>query len=139
MLPALYDKELPSIWKDFDHFFNTPLVRSNGHSMTNLVPVDVIENDDGYKVVVDVPGVGKENMDLSFDKDRLTIRINQSEDRESEEGKYIMKQRKETHFSRTLILNGADPETINASLDSGVLTVTMNKREEAVPKRIEIL
>jgi len=96
MLPTIYNDSFPSIWKDFDRLFDMNLTKTNGH--TYMVPIDLIETDKEYKLIMDLPGINKEDVDLSFEKDRLTISLKQDRERNEENGNYVMKQRKRMGF-----------------------------------------
>jgi len=98
--------------------------------------VDIIEAKDGYTLYADMPGIGKENLDISIENMELTISGKTAEEhtekpsyREFELGSY----------KRKFLLNQEiDSEKISAVLDRGVLTLVLPKREAAKPRQIEI-
>ena len=112
----------------------TPLTTSN-----TLVPLDVIEEDSGYKVVADVPGVSKESIDINFKGFNLAIKVTKPKDEEGNKQKYLCKERKTIEWARTLTFGkDVDPDSISASLREGVLTITVNKLPIKEVKRITI-
>ena len=54
-------------------------------------------------------------------------------------GDYLLKERRYTRFQRSFTLPPTvDEQTVNAKLNDGVLTITLNKREETKPRRIQV-
>jgi HSP20 family protein len=100
-------------------------------------PTSIWEADDKFHVEMDVPGVSRENVGLTFEKGVLTI----SAERKAAEGEisYLHNERAFGQLSRTLRLpETLDPETIQAELNAGVLHVTIDKLPVAQPKKIEV-
>jgi HSP20 family protein len=99
---------------------------------------DIHETDDALIVVMEVPGVERNDIavDLKNDVLRIDARINP--------GKYQGLQPLYTeynvgHFARSFSLsNKIDQQQISAQLEEGVLTLTLRKTREAAPRRIEI-
>jgi HSP20 family protein len=102
---------------------------------TSVPPVDIFEDKDGYKLIADMPGVSKENLDISIDNRELTISGSTSdEQKEAEYSEFIL-----GNYKRKFVLNEEiDSTGINASMDNGVLTLILPKRESVKPRKIEI-
>jgi HSP20 family protein len=121
------------IWDDPDlpDFF-----ASRGRAMA----VDFSENDSGFTVKADLPGVRKEDVEITLKERVLTIKG--SKKSETEEGKGTRYFRRETwagSFERSVVLpETADDSTVKAEMKDGVLTVSLKKREEAKPRTIDI-
>ena len=97
------------------------------------------ETDKAYVLKADLPGVELENLEISVNGGRLVV----SGKREAEEGEdgetYFACERCYGTFSRTFTLpETADGEHIEAGLKSGVLTLTVPKKPEVLPKQIEV-
>ncbi len=99
---------------------------------------DIIHKDDSYYIVMDLPGVPKENLNISVDNDVLTVEANT--DYPSFEGKNILRSEfGNVKYVRQFTLSDAvDREKISANLKNGVLTLTLPKAEKLQPKKIEI-
>jgi HSP20 family protein len=102
--------------------------------------VDVIETRDAFLVNVDVPGVSKKDLNVTLTGTVLSVQGEKKEEEQGDRGRKFF--RKETWaggFRRTLDLpETADPEKVSADLKDGVLTVTVQKREEVKPRLISV-
>jgi HSP20 family protein len=98
-------------------------------------PVDIFEDKDGYKLIADMPGVTKENLDISVDNSELTIFGTVSDNqKDAEYSEFTL-----GSYKRKFVLNEEiDSTGINASMENGVLTLTLPKRESVKPRKIEI-
>jgi len=96
------------------------------------------EYDDSVKIVMDVPGVSKENMDIQYNRGELTITgRKEAWDREKMRPYYV--ERFEGNYKRVFSIDDTlDPENISAKLSRGVLELTIPKIEAVKPKKIEI-
>ncbi len=129
---------LPDVDSLFDHFFGPGAVRSSGPS-TWGTPATVWEAEDKLHVELDVPGVQRNAVELTFDKGRLSIQVDRPAPEADEDRKVWHNERAFGRVTRTLSLpETVDPDTIEADLTDGVLHVTITKRPEAQPKRIEV-
>lgn len=97
---------------------------------------DVIETADGVLLRLDMPGVAGKNIDLTTDKDMLTI-VGKAEPEQAGDAVY-----RETYvgdYKRQLSLTAdLDPANITATMHHGVLTVQIGKAEKAKPRKIKI-
>lgn len=101
--------------------------------------LDVVENDEAYLVKASLPGVTPENIDITYDKNLLTIRGEIKDEVEQEKGQYHLRERRFGTFTRTINLPSAvKAEAIHADYKDGVLTLQLPKMEEVKPKRIQI-
>jgi len=97
---------------------------------------DIIETADAVVLKLDMPGVSKQNVDLTIDKDMLTI-VGKARPEESWEAVY-----RETHvgdYERQFTLTAdVDSSRITATMAHGVLTVRIPKAEQVKPRKINI-
>lgn len=104
--------------------------------------IDVEDTEGAYIVTADFPGAAKDDIDISLEDDVLTISYEKSEDKEEKDEKgFVVKERHSTvKASRSIALPGADEGTSKASMDNGVLTITIGKvvEEEPVKSKISI-
>lgn len=100
--------------------------------------LDVYQNADHVVAVVELPGMRKEEIEISLHDGILTI----AGERESSSGETDQAERTERFvgkFRRTITLpTQVDAGKVSASYKDGVLTVTLPKAEEAKPKKIEV-
>src|SRR5699024_4737583 len=89
--------------------------------------VDERETVNEYVVEAELPGVKKDEVDISLNEGRLTISVKREENVEEREDEYIHQERKVGSMQRSLFLENAKPETGSAKLTDGVLRITVPK------------
>jgi HSP20 family protein len=101
--------------------------------------VDVVETEDEYVVVADLPGVDKRDLEVSVTGSLLSIKGEKKAERDSEKRKVFRKETWKGAFGRTIDLPAqVDSGKISASLRDGVLEVRIAKREEARTRMIAV-
>jgi HSP20 family protein len=113
-------------------------VRNGGYRLASPA-LDVVENENNFVVKAEMPGFAPEQVDISIEGTTLTLRGNVKDEAEKDEGQYHIRERRQNSFVRTLSL----PVTVNtekatAEFENGILTLTLPKKEEVLPKRIAI-
>ena len=113
----------------FDNFFNHAMWPAD--SSYNMPKVDIEDTGDSYVMTADMPGVAKEDINLTYDNDVLTISASHVESKEEkdEQKNYIRKERTSSSFCRQFPVSGIQKEGITASCKDGVLTITLPKEE----------
>lgn len=102
-----------------------------GSGLGTNVPVDIEEEDGKYKITADLPGVQKEDIDLTADKDEISITAESTAEVQEENEKYFRKERTQRAFQRKVTWpTQIVPETISAEYKDGVLSITAEKDEE---------
>lgn len=128
----------------FDEFFNRPWPRLRDlpalETLDAATPrVDVIDRDDTVVVRAELPGIGKDDIDLSVSGNTLTLKGSTREEEEQEDGDYHRKEIVRRYVSRTVTLpcevNG---DAANARLKDGMLEVTLPKVEQAGRRKITV-
>ena len=95
--------------------------------------------DDQIVLTVDLPGVVQEDLNVTIEKDTVTLKGKRSEETLGESDQYGIRERADGEFSRTLRLPYAvDATRVEAKLQNGVLRLTLPKPEQAKPKTINI-
>lgn len=131
--------------RDFDHllgrlFNGSPTAQEGGR----LAPygVDVREDKDHLYVEAELPGFKKDDVEITLENQTLTIAAERREEAkqgEEKQGELLLHERRYRRFLRSFTLPPTvDEQTVNAKLAEGVLTVTLNKREETKPRRIAV-
>ncbi len=101
--------------------------------------IDIRETDDAYIVEADVPGMKKEDVHIDVNDDVLTIKGERKSEHEEKRKDYHRIERRYGSFRRTVTVPGGFKyDAVKAKFKDGVLQVTLPKREDAKPRRIEV-
>ena len=101
--------------------------------------IDIQDNDTEYTIEAELPGVKKEDVEITLNDGRLNLSVKKEEVSENKSKKYIHRERKYAQMSRSILLADADDEGIKAKLEEGVLTIQVPKKQhEDTSKRIMI-
>ena len=123
----------------FDSFFGNGNGSDEAAAATWTPRVDLAETEDGYLIHLDVPGMSKEDLDINFHENALTVRGERKAEEASEQRNYVRVERAYGSFYRSFTLPKAiKHEGIEANYQDGVLTVRVPKAEESKPRRIEV-
>lgn len=100
--------------------------------------LDLYQNNDNVVAVVELPGMRKEDIDISLHDGMLTIAGERQSS--SSEGENTERTERFTgKFRRSITLpTRVDADKVSASYKDGILTVTLPKAEEAKPKKVEV-
>jgi HSP20 family protein len=100
------------------------------------MPIDVREEDDGFIVEADVPGLTPEDLEIVATPERLVLKGSR---KATGDNGTLRRERTEYSFERVLALpRGIDTSAIEAKLDAGVLTVRLPKRAEDRPRTVAV-
>jgi HSP20 family protein len=100
---------------------------------------DLIEMEDNYRLHLDVPGLSKEDLNINYKDNQLTISGERTSDRTDENEEYVRVERSFGQFYRSFTLpRTVDTEDITATYDNGVLTISVPKTEKEKTRQIEI-
>ena len=109
-----------------------------GRNMVNSskMKTDVIENDDEFEVKVELPGFKKEDIEINYENDTLTIHAihDLNKEQKDEDGKLIRSERTSSDVSRSFYLPDADTDKIGAKYDGGILDIMVPKSAEKESK-----
>jgi HSP20 family protein len=117
------------------------ILHNQGTVSAFIPPADLLIDDDGVTVYMDVPGLRAENLEIELENDTLTIRGERPFPYPHEDGGGPVRriERGFGRFERTLrVPAGLNPESVQADLHDGVLTLRIPKPETLRPRRIEI-
>jgi HSP20 family protein len=134
---------------DFDSFFDDFLSRRwprvfdwnlpSTVSLEKSFPkVDIIDHENELEVQAALPGVKREDLDVTINNQTITIRTSTKEEKK-EEGKYFRREITRGEYQRTLSLpDNVDSDNAKASFKDGILKVTIPKTTKGKRKSIEI-
>jgi HSP20 family protein len=112
---------------------------AENRSRTAFVPAfEVKETSDQFVVKADLPGVKEEDVDVSLHNGVLSITGHRAAEERQENDSFYLYERQFGSFSRSFSLpDTADADRIEAKLDNGILTLTIGKKVEAKPRKIQ--
>ena len=132
----------------FDEFLPGAWMRRRGwpswaefmHPIEGVMPrVDVIDRDDEVVVRAELPGVEKDDLEVSLDEETLTIKGKTAHETREEKGAYFRTEIARGEFSRTLTLpTSVDPDSCKTAFKDGVLELMLKKMEGSKRRRIPI-
>jgi len=101
--------------------------------------LDVYDSKDAFEVTCELPGMKKEDIDISVNEGILTISGERKQELEQQEGQTFRSERYFGKFQRSVTLPAAvNAEKVTASYKDGVLRVALPKAEEAKARHIEV-
>lgn len=103
---------------------------------SSKMKTDVIENDDEFEVKAELPGFKKEDININYENDTLTIHAihDLNKEQKDEDGKLIRSERTSSDVSRSFYLPDADTDKIGAKYDGGILDIMVPKSAEKESK-----
>ena len=129
-------------FKDLDYPFNDLFKSFEKSIYPKSMTTDIIEDENNYKLVMDIPGVKKEDVKIELENGYLKISISTSSSSEEkdQDGKCIRKERYSGHSSRSFYVGDKiKHEDIKAKIENGTLILSFPKvKEETQKKFIEI-
>lgn len=141
---------LPSIWprrtlntrrwpSNVEDLFGSFLADWPSESSAPAFPVDVEETERQYVVHANMPGVRKEDLDIAFEDNVLSITAKFGGEHEEKGKNFLHRERWSGKTTRSVTLPAAaDTDSVDAKLREGVLTVLVNKKPEKQQKKINV-
>lgn len=111
-----------------------------GENLRQWFPVtDVSETPEHLILRLEVPGLNRDQIKISVENNVLTVRGEKEQETTSENENFYRTERSYGTFERSFSLPAhVDTDKVQATIDNGVLTVRLPRREEARPRQIEI-
>ena len=130
----MYDpfEEIRRLHRELDRFVSDVFGRLGTVESINIrePPTDLIDEGDHFILVVELPGVSKEDIDLRVDRDSVTIRAERKHETERKGRNYYVKERGYSTFYRTIPLpEPVIPNETKATFKNGVLEVILKKEK----------
>ena len=141
-------RDLLDIEREFNRMLNSFGIRvrsdeeeadSNYESAEWMPLTDIYEDGDHFKLKLDIPGVDKNDVKISYSNGQLTITGERKQEKESGNLKYHRVERTFGKFYRSFTLpQKIEEDKIDAEFKNGQLVINIPKSEEAKPKQIDI-
>jgi HSP20 family protein len=131
-------REMHRLRREMDQLFNPewwPAARRTGA----FPPVNMWSNEQGVVLTAELPGIDPAELDVSVEKDSLTLCGKRAGQPAQEDDQFVRRERWFEPFSRTIDLPfEVDPDRCEASYEKGVLTLKLQRAPEHQPKKLTI-
>lgn len=122
----------------FDPFADFDWMSRSGSRRRDFMAADVYSEGDRYFLEIDVPGVNEDALDITVEKKTLTVTVDRPYEG-TDERTSLMRGRSFGSFTRRFYLGeGLDADSIEATLEQGVLTLSIPVVEAAKARKIEV-
>jgi len=119
-----------------DEFFNDAV---NARRDSFVPSIDVSESENQFMITAELPGMKKEDINISLENGRLSISGERSFENEEKGKTYHRVETQYGSFNRSFQLpDNVSEESITATYEDGLLNITIDKSEDKVKKQIEI-
>lgn len=122
----------------FKGFFLTPMPLNQ--MTTSQFPLDVSEDDKSYKVRAEIPGVNKEDIQISVNGDQVTISAETKKEKEEKKGNQVVL--KECYYGKQYrsftLPQTVDDSKTTAKYENGVLNLVLPKKGNGNTKKITV-
>lgn len=135
-------EQLDSLRREIDHLFGSSLdgLARTDESFTGWAPtLDLMENNENLVAQIELPGVAKEDIEVSVHDGVLSVAGERRHEAKDESEGFCRQERYYGRFHRTVMLpKPVKFDAATASYANGILTVTLPKTEEARPRQITV-
>jgi HSP20 family protein len=135
-------RDLRGLQDEMNRLFSSTFTRGGDDEMMRGAwnpSVDIFENKNEIVLEAELPGMKPEDVEISIENNVLTIRGERKFEKKDEGDNFHRVERSYGSFTRSFTLPPTvSSENCNALFENGVLRLTLAKREEAKPRRIEI-
>lgn len=131
LMPSVYGRDF---FDDLMDGFGFPDVNKKlyGRHAKNMMKTDIRETDEGYEVIMDLPGFKKDEIEVQLENGYLTVSAAKGLDKDEadKKGKYICRERYAGEMSRSFYVGEDILDTdIHARFENGILTLDVPKKE----------
>ncbi len=131
---GVFDRVFDNFWGDSDF-----VADAEAGGRTWLPAVDIYENDEAFVATADLPGLKKDDIDVSIEDNVLTVSGERKFEKSDDEGTFRRVERSYGTFRRSFALpRGVDSAKVEARFEDGVLTLTLPKSELAKSRKISV-
>lgn len=132
----LFDEINKSLSEMFDSG-RFPAPSSFGNKFINTFRTDIIEKENEYYVEAELPGFTKNDIQIEFEDNRLTIRAKRDAlaEEKDELNQFIRRERRYGEFVRQFYVDNVNEDGISAKLENGILKLHLPKKVPGKPKR----
>ncbi|MFL6468401.1 MAG: Hsp20/alpha crystallin family protein [Pyrinomonadaceae bacterium] len=135
-------REMRSLQDEVNRLFSSSFNRGGNNEIMRGAwspSVDILENKDNIVLEAELPGMSPDDVHISVENNVLTIQGERKFEKKEDEDNFHRLERSYGSFTRSFTLPPTvSSDNVNAEFENGILRLTLAKREEAKPRRIEI-
>ena len=144
LMPSIFGENLfDDFFGDFPFYYDDRAMKDTekklyGRRASHIMKTDIKEHDNCYDLMIDLPGVKKEDIKAELNDGYLTVSAesNTSKDEKDDNGKYICRERYSGSYSRSFYVGDTVTEQdISAKFENGTLKLTVPKKESLPEKQ----
>ena len=144
MYIAKYDpfRDIRSLQDEVNRLFSNSVASNRDEAMSGawLPKVDIFENKENLVLEAELPGMTRDDFELSFENNTLTLKGERKFEKKDESDNYHRVERAYGSFTRSFTLpNTVTVDGVKAEFNNGILHVALPKREETKARKIEVL
>ena len=137
LMPSIFGENLfDDFFNDFPFYYDDKAMKDTekklyGKRASHVMKTDIKEMDNGYQLVVDLPGFTKDEIKASLENGYLTISAEKGLDKDEEDkkGRVLRQERYAGACSRSFYVGNVKPEDVKAKYEDGVLSVIVPKED----------
>ena len=130
---------MDGFWRDFDRLVSNVFATDWTDTGAWIPPAEVEETGEHIRYVFEVPGIRPEDLNVTVERNVLTISGEKRAERSEENATYHLAERRYGRFTRSFQLpSRVDPDAVTARYENGLLTITLPKVPAARPRQIRI-
>ena len=120
-------------------FYDSPVSAWNTNVDFRRLAMDVIEDDTAYVVIADMPGISRDEVSVTIDKNVLTISAEPKDEVGQNESKVLRHERYSGKYARSIRLGeDIDEDKVSAEYQDGVLKLAIPKKAAVAPRQVEV-
>jgi HSP20 family protein len=127
-------------FRDFDSALRLPRSLWRGMPEAPEIKIDVSEDDKAFRVKAEIPGVRKEDINISIDGNRVLISAEVKQEKEEKKGETVLRSERYygTQYRGFTLQQDVDQSKAEAKYQDGILELVLPKKETTSAKRLEI-
>jgi len=131
--------DLYPVYSLFDEFFKNSAVNEIERENVSAIALDLVDADNEYRIIANLPGVKKEDVKIDLKDNLLTLSAQTENKTETSNENMIRQERFVGKYQRRFTLpDNSDVENIKAKMENGVLNLTVPKRNVIEMKSITV-
>ena len=134
---AIFDRlnwGLPPLNRVFSDFENDVA----GPLSTRTPRTNVQEADKAYVLTLEMPGLSREDVEVSYENDTLIVKGEKAGKEEKRDEKGVARREYHSRFERSFNVHGIDADQVSAKMENGILVVTLPKSRERLGRKISV-